>query len=296
MIRLSPCCIIVLLSIGTLHAQFLENLKKATAEKAKELATKENIEKAGNAVMKDLDKARASFDSTDFDYAILLRDNSAVFDLKEKGETTARISTLANISSAYYNNKDLTDAEKARFNLDLGEMAYAQRKFSYAEKRFSAAQTAFETANLKEDIAYLKTISNEGLLYATMGRFTQAEAFTGQALELRRGKYGDNNIAVASSLNNYGVLHYNLGRYSESEKAFTSAINIILSTSGGQDLMQHAIVLNNQAMLFQEIGRYEEAVKALMNAITIGEKLQSKKSKNHLKFLSKFSAIISANG
>jgi hypothetical protein len=63
------------------HGQILQNLKKAAGDKAKELTTKENLEKASKAVAKDLDKARAQFDSTDFDYAILLSDNSGVFDL-----------------------------------------------------------------------------------------------------------------------------------------------------------------------------------------------------------------------
>jgi hypothetical protein len=34
-----------------------------------------------------------------------------------------------------------------------------------------------------QDIGYLKTIANQGLLYATMGRFTQAEEFTSEHLD-----------------------------------------------------------------------------------------------------------------
>jgi len=50
--------------------------------------------------------------------------------------------------------------------------------------------------------------------------------------------------------------------------------------------MPYAIALNNLAMLDQTIGRYEEADKMLKEAIGVAEKLQSSKSKNHLKFLS----------
>lgn len=50
--------------------------------------------------------------------------------------------------------------------------------------------------------------------------------------------------------------------------------------------MQYAITLNNQAMLYQIIGRYDDAVSSLKEAIGIAEKLQSSKSRNHLKFIS----------
>ncbi|HEY8934038.1 MAG TPA: CHAT domain-containing tetratricopeptide repeat protein [Cyclobacteriaceae bacterium] len=286
----------VLLALsGQLQAQILQNLKKAAADKAKELTSKDNLEKAGNAVKKDLDKARAQFDSTDFDYAILLSDNSGVFDVKEKGELSAKLTTFTSLGSAYYNNAELTDAENARFNLELGEMSYAQHKFAFAEKRFAHAQASYEKADLKEDIGYMKTISNEGLLYATMGRFTQAETFTSQALELRKAKFGESNYAVASSLNNYGVLDFTMGKYNESEKLLSSALSIIESNNG-QELMQYAIIQNNQAMLFQTIGRYEEAEKILKNAIAVAEKLQSSKSKNHLKFLSNLALLYQQMG
>jgi CHAT domain-containing protein len=293
--RLLIAGIILSYSLTNLHAQILQNLKKAASEKAKELATKENLEKAGGAVMNDLDKARTQFDSTDFDYAILLSDNAGVFDVHEKGEFGAKVSTLTNLGTAYYNNTELTDAENARFNLELGEMAYASRKFSYAEKKFIAAQAAYEKANLTDDIGYLKTISNEGLLYATMGRFTQAESFTTDALELRKKKFGDKNYAVASSLNNYGVLQFNIGHYNEAEKSLNTSASIV-DALGGSSTMQSAIVKNNIAMLFQTIGRYSEAEQTLKAAIATAEKLQSSKSKNHLKFLSNLALLYQQMG
>src|SRR5690606_1988899 len=98
-------------------------------------------------------------------------------------------------------------------------------------------------------------------------------------------KFGAEHISVASSLNNYGVLHYNLGRYNEAEKTMTRALEIV-AANHLHSSMQYAIVLNNQAILFQAIGRFDEAEGALKQAIAIAERLQSKKSKNHLKFLS----------
>ncbi len=250
------------LFVLTTQAQVLQNIKKAATDVGKSLNTKENREKVGTIVVKDLEKARDSFDSTDFDYAILLSDNSGLFDIKEKGERSAKLTSLASIGASFYKNTELTDAERARFNLEMGELLYAHEKFSMAEKKFNAAKNAYEQGKLTEDIGYIKTLSNQGLLYATMGRFTQAEGFTAEALDLRKTKYGENNTSVAASLNNYGVLKYNLARYNESEKDFESALAIIKG-NGLQSAMPYAIMLNNQAMLLQEVGRYDEAVQKL---------------------------------
>lgn len=268
----------------------LQGLKKAAVENAKKLATKERLSKAGNLLLNDLDKTRAQFDSTDFDYSIIVTDNSGVFDVKESGEFKAKAATGVTLYSRFMLNDDLADQEKARAHLEFGEITYAQNKYSFAEKRFASAREFFEGAMATDDIGYLKTIANQGLLYATMGRFTQAESFTAEALELRKSKLGERNSGVAASLNNYGVLRYNLGRYNESEKDLQEALSI-LAGNNLSGAMQYAIVLNNQAMLYQILGRYEEAATSLRQAIDIAGKLQNSKSRNHLKFTSNLALL-----
>ncbi len=276
-------------------AQFLKDLKDAANKKVQALATKENLDKAANTMLKRMENARAEFDSTDFDYAILISDNAGLFDIKEKGERLARASSLISLGSSYYNNTELTDEERARLLRQTGELAYGSGNFAGAERRFTAAKAIYEDANLTQDLGYMKTLSSQGLLYATMGRFTQAEGFTTGALDIRKEKFGAEHISVASSLNNYGVLHYNLGRYNEAEKTMTRALEIV-AANHLHSSMQYAIVLNNQAILFQAIGRFDEAEGALKQAIAIAERLQSKKSKNHLKFLSNLALLYQQMG
>lgn len=278
------------LSTVTVYPQILKDLERAAINQAKSLNTKENRDKLAKAILKDMEKARSEFDTTDFNYAILLSDNSGLFDIKEKGEGNARITSMVSLGSSYYKNSELSDAERARFNLEMGEIFYASQKFAVAEQRFTLALSSYEKAGLKDDIGYLKAIANQGLLYSTMGRFTQAEAYTSEALTLRRKKYGDRNTGVAASLNNYGVLRYSLAQYNESEKDFENALSIIVS-KGLQQQMPYAILLNNQAMLFQTIGRFEDSEKLLKEAISIAEKLHSSKSQNHLKFLSNLALL-----
>ncbi len=274
----------ILISV-TGRAQLFKDLGKNAAEKAKTLNTKENREKLVNSVMGDMEKARAEFDSTDFDYAILLSDNSGLFDVKEKGEGSAKVTSVLSLGAGLIKNAELSAKDRARIQLDIGEVLYANSKFTLAEKKFALAKKLYEQDSLQAEMGYLKTISNQGLLYATMGRFTQAEEFTAQALKLRQERFGLTNTSVAASLNNYGVLKYNLAQYNEAEKDFEAA-NAIVKQNGLLSSMTYAILLNNQAMLFQAIGRYEEADAVFKQAISIAEKLQSSKSKNHLKFMS----------
>ncbi len=282
--------IALLITVST-QAQVLEGLKN----RAKSLATKDNLNKATSFAAGQMEKARAEFDSADFDYAILLSDNSGLFDIKEKGEFAAKATSIAGITASFYKNAELTDEQKARGHRQSGELLYGYGRFAMAEKKFTLAKTAYEEAGLTDDLGYLKTISSQGLLYATMGRFTQAESFTAEALDMRKTKLGEQNPGVAASLNNYGVLHYNLGRFNESEKDLSAALDI-LAKNNLQSAMPYSIVLNNQAMLFQTIGRYEEAEKVLKNAIAIAEKLQSSKSTNHLKFLSNLALLYQQMG
>jgi CHAT domain-containing protein/Flp pilus assembly protein TadD len=295
MIRITILLFCALVLSHQADAQLLRDLKNAANNKVRTLATKENLNKATGSILKNMEKARAEFDSTDFDYAILISDNAGLFDVKEKGERLARASSLINLGTAYYNNTEFTDEERARFQRESGELAYGSGNFALADKRFSTAKAIYEEANLTEDIGYLKTISNQGLLYATMGRFTQAEGFTAGALEIRKERFGENDPGMASSLNNYGVLHYNLGRYNEAEKTLASALSIIRDGKLNSS-MPYSIILNNQAMLFQAVGRFEEAETSLREAIDVAERLQSKTSKNHLKFLSNLALLYQQMG
>jgi CHAT domain-containing protein len=177
----------------------------------------------------------------------------------------------------------------------MGEMAYASSKFSWAEKEFNLAKEKYIAEGLTEDLGYLKTISNQGLLYASMGRFTHAEELTLEALEMRKAKFGENHVSSAVSLNNYGVLKFNLARYNEAEADFEEA-RTILKANSLENAMQNAIVLNNLAMLFQWIGRYTEAEELLKSALGISGKLQSKKAVNHLKFQSNLALLYQQMG
>ena len=257
-------------------AQILKNIRDKAINKAK--ASKDNaVDKAKyearDAMHKQLNDIRDGFDSTDFDYAILVSDNSGLFNVKDRREFGSKFFNLKSIGTSLYRRDfDISDEDNARLNLHMGESAFAMGRYPYAEKRFINAAEYFEKAYLLRDPGYMKTISNTGLLYATMGRYSQSEKFTAKALEMRESALGDKDMGVAASFNNYAVLHYNLGQYNESEKDFIKALAVI-EANKLQTSLPYAIVLNNQAMLFQALGRYESAEKLMNQVMMIGEKL-----------------------
>ena len=253
-------------------AQLLKKIKDQATNRAKGEANQAKNEakyKARQGAYKELDDFKAEFDSTDIDYALLLSDNSGLFGGRGRNEAGTKFMRLSAIAKSLYQDQDMSNEEAGRLNLHFGQSAYATGRFVYAGKRLSAAQFFFEKAGMQNDLSYLKTVASQGLLYTSMGRFSQAEKFTSKALELREDKLGKENMAVAASLNNYAVLHYNLGQYNESEKEFASAINVIKSNKQ-QDAMAYAIVLNNQAILYQSMGRYEQAVKSFETGFAAG--------------------------
>ncbi|MBM3416168.1 MAG: tetratricopeptide repeat protein [Bacteroidetes bacterium] len=197
---------------------------------------------------------------------------------------------LSAIAKSLYQDQDMSDEEAARLNLHFGQSAYATGRYVYAAKRLSAAQTFFEKAGMRGDLSYLKTIASQGLLYTSMGRFSQAEKFTAKALEMREENLGKTNMAVAASLNNYAVLHYNLGQYNESEKEFETAVRII-EENKKQEAMAYAILLNNQAILYQSMGRYDQAVSLLKRALQLAGKLEVSKARNQENFFSNLALL-----
>jgi CHAT domain-containing protein/Flp pilus assembly protein TadD len=290
---------VILLLFCTLQSssQILKNIKNKAANKAKENTIDRAKYEARNAYYQKMNDIRNEFDSSDFDYAILVSDNAGLFNLRDKREMGSKFMNLKNIGSQlYHKDIELSDEEKALFNLHAGQSSYAMGRYLYAEKRFQAAQEYFERGYLTGHPGYMKTISNEGLLYATMGRYSQAQLFTEKALAMRRQAMGDDDMEVAASLNNYAVLHYNLGRYNESEKELEEALSII-SKNKMQQSVQNGIVLNNKAMLYQALGRFEDAEKLMQQVVAIGEGLDKNvKTGNRVKFMSNLALLYQQMG
>src|SRR5689334_10260174 len=145
-------------------AQILKGIKNAAVDVGKNLNTKENRDKVGSIALKSLEKARSVFDSTDFDYAILLSDNSGLFDTKEEGELKAQATSLGGVVLEIRKNgldASFTAAEKARMYREFGELSYAKEMFKMAEQSLIDAKAIYEKAGLAEEVGYMKTLADQ---------------------------------------------------------------------------------------------------------------------------------------
>lgn len=262
--------VIVMISLNLAHAQ-VGNFLKERAEKAGKSLKGKAADKA--------DADRDKLDSTDFNYAITVIDNSGMMNIRDKGEQFTKAKYAAsNVLLKDGNNK--TPAQRCREILTTAQFFYEKRQFKLAESYFIAARLAYEEENLTRNINYSKTFADLGLLYATLGRYNTASQFTQQALEMREEQLGQKSYGYAASVNNRAVLYQDLAYYNEAEKDFESARTVVKSLLG--ESQELSIVLNNQAILYAEMGRNEEAIANLQQASAILEKSQKKSINNQV--------------
>ena len=270
--------------LGGIKDRLIQKTKQAAKDRATNTAT-------GTA-----DAERDRLDSTDFNYAITVIDNSGMMNIRDFDETLTK-SAYAASNFLLKQEGDKTPAQKCRAILDAAENFYQVRQYKPAEIYFLDAKLSYEAGGIVTNINYSKVHADLGLLYATMGRYNSAEYYATEALSIREQTLGKNSKAYASSLNNVAVLYQETARYNESEKYFEEALQII-EKQLGKESQEYAIVLNNQAILLAEIGRTEQAVTVLQSAINILEQLKSKSSlsRNKVSFQSNLALLYQQTG
>jgi CHAT domain-containing protein len=260
--------VILICTLGVSQAQ-VGNFLKDRVENGKKALK----ERAANKADADRDK----LDSTDFNYAISVIDNSGMMNIRDRGEQFTKAKYAAS-NTLLKNDNSKTPAQRCREILSTAEFFYERRSFKLAEAYFLAAMAAYQDEKLTNNINYSKTFSDLGLLYATLGRYNTSSQFTQQALEMREEQLGQNSYGYAASINNRAVLYQDLAYYNEAEKDFQAAKAVVKKLLG--DSQELSIVLNNEAILFAEMGRNDEAIADLQQAAAMLEKANKKSLNN----------------
>src|SRR5688572_26392158 len=212
----------------------------------------------------------ASLDSADFQFAISVNENASFFDVKQKGEDTNK---AMNFFFSEENSK--TNVDYARDTLKQGISLYeVWRRYEAAELWFNKAKSFCEANGLTNEIVYLRTLSNLGLVNLTQGKSSEAGEYFTQCLELSEKTLGKKSAGYIANLNNQAKLNQTLGKYNEAEREFDEALTLAEQEFG--EGMQKAILLNNKAMLFQVIGRYNEAAELMKQAMASSSKASKK--------------------
>lgn len=239
-------------------------------------------------------KKKAQMDSVDFQFAISVNENAGFFDIEQKGEGGARL--LYSLKD----REDKTTAEIASDTLEIAISWYEARWYKLAEGAFLKAKQFMEENSLKEDVNYLRCLSNIGLVYLAQGRSVEAEDYINQSLKTSEATFGSKSAAYISNLNSRAKLDQMLGRYNEAEKAFDETLMLVKEVFTDKS-MQYAVVLNNKAMLFQSVGRYDEAVNLMKQAIAAADAapkkfLQGKKSFDSRRFQANLALLYQLSG
>src|SRR5260221_4228242 len=266
-------------------AQFGDLMKKA----AKKVA-----EKGKSEALKSSDAARDKLDSTDFNYAISVIDNSGMMTIRDANEGLTKKMDFV-VNTQVKDQSKVTPAQKARNTLDLAEELYDRKRYKMAELNFLDAKLTYEGNSITDNINYSKVLADMGLLYASMGRFDLATKYTTDALSIREKTLGKKSKAYASSLNNNAVLNQELGKYNEAESFFQEAIQTVKEQVGEQS-QEYATVLNNQAIFFSKIGRIDQAIEKSKAAITILEQQNKKDSRDAVGFQSNLALFYQQTG
>ncbi|MGE0589286.1 MAG: tetratricopeptide repeat protein, partial [Cyclobacteriaceae bacterium] len=123
-------------------------------------------------------KKKAELDQIDFQFAISVNENASFFDVEQKGEGWAR--GLYSLKE----KSERTASEVAADTLGVAIELYNLRLYKMAESSFIEAKNYMETNNLKEDISYLRCLSNIGLVYLVQGRMDEAQQYLTDAISM----------------------------------------------------------------------------------------------------------------
>lgn len=237
---------------------------------------------------------KTRLDSTDFQFAMSVSENTGFIDAGQKGEGTAGLMYLMREESAK------TASERARDTLTMAIRYYKLRFYRLSEMNYHQARMMMERDGLTGEVNYARCISGLGLLALIQGRTTDADRLLTTALELSKARLGDYSVAAAANLNNRAKLDQLLGRYNESERGYTEALTVLEKSAGSQNV-QYATVLNNLALLNLSVGRKQQAIELMKKAASaaqaaIDRGVKGKKSFENRMFQSNLALAYQSNG
>lgn len=284
--------IFTILVANSVYAQF-DFIKKATDkinEKSAQISEISKGDIVNNLKNKWRDKllsAKKEYDESNFNYAISLNDNAAMFESKDRNERSR------NMILAAMGQTDATikDYDLAIQKSDAGEIFYANGKYKLAEKYYKESEALFLKSFATDSLSYIQLVSNLGLLYHTTGKYIAAEEYTQKALNFRKNDVSKNaKAALAASINNLGVLYKDLGKYSEAEKLLLESVEKNREAKT-ENSIPYCIAINNLAVFYQTMGRYNDAQPLLENALRIAEPLLGEKSENYIRMMTNLALL-----
>jgi len=132
-------------------------------------------------------------------------------------------------------------------------------------------------------------------LYASMGRFDQAEAYGKQAVEIAMQAFGHDHPSLARCLNNLAGLFYQQGRYAEAEPVCRRLL-AIYEKNYPQEHLDVVMATTNLAMLYHAQGKYKLAERLYIRLISLAGSEISQDQNQMENLLSNYASLLDSTG
>ncbi|CAN1213488.1 FHA domain-containing protein [Tumidithrix helvetica PCC 7403] len=129
-------------------------------------------------------------------------------------------------------------------------------------------EPAYKDGDYTEIIATLTELAKS---YNAQNRFSEAEEFLLQVIEISKKSYGEDHLEVAKSLIDLAAIYYSQQRFSEAENTYLQAIEI-KKKQLGDDRIELASSLIDLAAIYSSQNRFTESESVFLEALSIKKK------------------------
>lgn len=176
----------------------------------------------------------------------------------------------------------------------LAMAAQESGNFVQAESMWLSSLAEAKTFH-PHDPRLLVSVENLSTLYATLGRFDQAESFGKQSVEIASQAFGNDHPNLARCLNNLAGLYYQQGRYAEAEPICRRLL-AIYEKNYEQDHPDVVMATTNLAMLYHAQGNYKRAERLYIRVLSLGSRDPQRSKAEFDCLLSNYAALLQATG
>ncbi len=145
------------------------------------------------------------------------------------------------------------------------------------------------------DPRLLVSIENLSGLYASLGRFDQAESYGKQAVDIAMKAFGNDHPNLARCLNNMAGIYYQQARYAEAEPVCRRLLAIYEKNYAADhhDVITATI---NMAMLYHVQGKYKLAERLYIRVISTGSAELRQNQPQFASLLANYAGLLQATG
>ncbi len=191
--------------------------------------------------------AHASYESANYDEAILLYREAVKLGEKVFGREDKRYAALLNVLA--------------------GSLESAGR-YNEAEPLYKESIELVKKTLGEEQTEYAFILNNFAGFLESTGRFDEAEPLYRKVINILAETLSKKHPRYAASINNLAVLFTKTRQYDEAEALYREAVEIVREAVG-KEHPNHALGLRNLANLLMEVGRYDEAEPLLREALEV---------------------------